>query len=203
VITVTSTVASITAEELTGRLRKFAAALALASAPSTAIELTVVTAKGYVRFEVPDEWTVLKAQTKPPVSALAFQISNPAGQGTPHSTNVAVSLTYTKTDSGKKAASRIGVQYGSATPSVSQEGAWTLYSQGADQGGVRYQVDDAKRDVAVVVVSIRFAWPELPANGSGYNEAMRAALRGVQNSVSGGFGIPPRRPGEVIRRPAQ
>ena len=181
----------------------FAAALALASAPSTAVELTVVTAKGYVQFEVPDEWTVLKAQTKPPVSAVAFQISKPADQGTPHATNVAVSLIDTKTDAGKKAASRIGVQYGSATPLVIQEGAWTLYSQGADQGGVRYQVVDATRDIADVVVSIRFAWPELPANGSGYNEAMRAALRGVQNSVSGGLGIPPPRPGEVNRRQGQ
>ncbi|WP_457424315.1 hypothetical protein [Roseateles sp. P5_E7] len=179
------------------------AALAMASAPATAVELTVVTTKGYVRFEVPDEWTVLKAQTKPPVSALAFQIANPADEGTPHSTNVAVSLMDTKTEAGKKAASRIGVQYGSASPVVSQEGAWTLYSQGADQGGVRYQVVDAARDIADVVVSIRFAWPELPANGAGYNEAMRAALRGVQNSVSGGLGIPPPRPGEVIRRPAQ
>jgi hypothetical protein len=181
----------------------FFAALALDSAAASAVELTLITSNGYVRFAVPDEWSVLKAQTKPPVSAMAFQVANPADEGTPHSTNVAVLLMDTKTEAGKKAASRIGAPVGTTPPAVSREGVWTLYSQSADQGSVRYQVVDATRDVADVVVSIRFAWPELPGNGSGYSEAMRAALRGVQASVSGELGMLPPRPGEIIRRPVQ
>src|SRR3989344_1481023 len=70
------------------------AALLLCGHITHAVELTVVTAKGYVRFTVPDEWQGLNAQTKPPLAAIAFQIPNSADDGTSHSTNVTVSIRF-------------------------------------------------------------------------------------------------------------
>lgn len=169
----------------------------------SAVELTVVTAGGYVRFTVPDEWQVLNAQTKPPASALVFQIANPADNGTQHSTNVIVSLFDLNTEQGKAAMSRVGKQYGPDAPTVSTKEGWTVYTQTADQQGAKYTIVDAIRKAADVTVSIRFAWPALSNNPANYDRSMITAMQAVQKSVTGGLGAPPARPGEVIRRPAQ
>jgi hypothetical protein len=138
--------------------------LLLGSSVASAVELTVVTERGFVRFTVPDEWKVLTTQTKPPVSTLVFQVENPADAGTPHSTNVAVSLMDINTEAGKSAESRIGKQYGPIAPKVASDNGWTKYTQNASQSGAQYTIVDATRHVADVVISIRFAWPELPKN---------------------------------------
>jgi hypothetical protein len=136
--------------------------LLLGAPAAGAVELTLVTEKGYVRFSVPDEWAVLKAQTKPPVSAMAFQVANPADDGTPHSTNVVVSLFDTSTEQGKAAAARVGKPYGPVQPQVRTRGDWTVYSQSASQHGATYHIVDAVRNAADVVVLVRFAWPCCP-----------------------------------------
>lgn len=177
--------------------------LLLIGSAASAVELTVVTERGYVRFTVPDEWKLLKTQTKPPVSSLVFQVENPADAGTPHSTNVAVSLMNTNTEAGKSAASRIGRQHGPVAPKVVTEEGWTVYSQNATQNGAQYAIVDATRNVADVVVFIRFAWPELSGNAPNYSASLLATMQSMQASMSGGMGVPPERPGEVIRRPQQ
>lgn len=186
-------------------MRTLLAALVLlvTTSAANAVELTVVTTKGYVRFSVPDEWRVLRMQTKPPVSAAAFQIANPADDGTPHSTNVVVSLFHIDYEQGRLAAQRVGRPYGGVPVEATTQGEWAIYSQTPSQQGTKYTVVDATRTLADVVVLIRFAWPSLPNNPSGYDKSMRAALAAVQDSVSGGLGPPPVKDGEVIRRPTQ
>jgi hypothetical protein len=173
--------------------------LLFASSAASAVELTIVTTKGYVRFSVPDDWRVLHMQTKPPVSVAAFQVSNPADDGTPHSTNVAVSLFHVEHEQGRLAADGLGKLHGTATPEL--QGEWTIYSQVRLQQATKYTVVDAKRNIADAVVLIRFAWPTLPNNPPDYDKTMHAAMAAVQGSVTGGLGALPVRDGEVIRRP--
>jgi len=169
---------------------------------AAAADFTVLTAKGYVRFTTPDQWAVLSMQTKPPVSVAAFQVANPADEGTPHSSNVAVSIFSAGTERGDAAASGVGQQYGKLPPSVSTLEGWTIYSQEAQQQGAAYTIIDAKRPFADVVVGLRFAWPHLAGNPPGYDQSMRRAFESLRRSVSYGSGIPALRPGEVLRRPA-
>ncbi|KQZ44209.1 hypothetical protein [Duganella sp. Root1480D1] len=166
-----------------------------------AAEFTIVTGKGYVRFTVPDQWAVLSMQTKPPVSVAAFQVANPADEGTPHSSNVAVSLFHVDAERGQTAASAIGKQFGALPPTVSTLEGWTIYTQQASQQGTAYTIIDAKKPFADVVVGLRFAWPHLAANPAGYDQSMNGAFESLRRSVSSGFGVPASRPGEVIRRP--
>lgn len=182
-------------------LRYLFAILLLFAPLAHAVELTIVTTTGYVRFSVPDDWGVMAMQTKPPVSVAAFQVFNPADQGTPHSTNAAVTLYYPDTERGRTALSVIGRAYGNAPPSKSEVDGWTLYEQHPSQNGTAYTVLDAKKAVADVVVGIRLAWPELPNNPPDYNSTMRNSFEALRQSVSGGLGVPSSRQGEVIRRP--
>ncbi|WP_139232636.1 hypothetical protein [Duganella sp. CF458] len=176
------------------------AMLAITSLASAA-EFTIVTAKGYVRFAVPDQWAVMAMQTKPPVSVAAFQVANPADGGTPHSSNVAVSLFHIETERGQAAASAIGKQYGRLPPSISTLEGWAIYTQEASQQGATYTIIDEKKPFADVVVGLRFAWPHLPANPPGYDQSMNRAFESLRRSVSSGLGAPASRPGEVVRRP--
>ena len=53
---------------------------------------TIVTQKGHVSFDVPNQWSVLMMRSRPPVTAAIFQIGDASDQGLPDSTNVAVNL---------------------------------------------------------------------------------------------------------------
>jgi hypothetical protein len=170
---------------------------------ASATEFTVLTVKGYVRFTVPDEWQVLAMNTMPPVSVAAFQVENPADEGTPHSTNVAISLFHIETERGKAAVASVGKAYGPVPPSVSALDGWTIYTQQAEQQGVAYTIIDAKKAFADVIVGLRLAWPRLAANPQGYEQSMDGAFEALRRSVNSGLGVPEPRPGEVVRRPTQ
>ena len=93
-----------------------AIALVAVSSLANPNEFAIRTTKGFVRFSVPDDWRVLSVQTKPPVSVATFQVGNPADEGTPHSTNVAVSLFHIGTERGQAAAAAVGRSYGPVAP---------------------------------------------------------------------------------------
>ncbi len=185
-------------------LRTALASLALLAAVSAqAVELSVVTTKGYVALAVPDDWRVLSTQTRPPISAMAFQIFNAADEGTQHSTNVAVSFFHVDFDRGRQAAEAPVRAYGEREPTVEAVGGWTTYSQEATQGGVKYVIVDARRPFADVVAAVRIAWPKLAGNPPDYDVRMRSAFDTLLRSVSGGLGPLPQKEGQVIRRPVQ
>jgi len=66
--------------------------LALWCFGAEAIELKILTTKGFVAFTVEDDWRVLSMQTKPPIAFAIFQVPNFADEGTPESTNLVISL---------------------------------------------------------------------------------------------------------------
>ncbi|WP_154668249.1 hypothetical protein [Pseudoduganella violaceinigra] len=181
----------------------FTVLLFIACFPASAVEFTLVTAKGYVRFAVPDEWIVLNMNTKPPVSVAAFQVPNPADEGTPHSTNVALTLFHVETERGRAAVSSVGKAYSPKPPVVSTLEGWTIYTQEAKQEGTTYSIIDAKKPCADVVVALRFAWPHLSSDPRGYDKSTSIAFEALRHSVTSGLGTPEPRAGEVVRRQAQ
>jgi hypothetical protein len=164
------------------------------------VRFTIITTKGYVGFSVPKDWRVLSLQSKPPVATVAFLAPNSADEGTPDSTNVAISLIQPDTDQGKSALSRVGKSYEGAVEASSHSG-WDCYSQGAHQKKTSYTLLDAKKSVADVVVSVRVAWPHLPKNPPGYDSEMRALFESLLDAIDGNLGVYTTKPGEVVRRP--
>src|SRR3954454_7972213 len=97
------------------------ALLILTSAASVeAVELTIITPKGSVSFTAADEWSAGPAQTKLPVAAIPFQVTDPADEGTPDSTNLVVSLYDQTSQAGRDGLRTIGKRYGSIPPMVSR-----------------------------------------------------------------------------------
>lgn len=175
-----------------------------ATSPAHAeIGLRIITPAGWVGFVAEDHWPVIATQTKFPVAVMAFQIPNTADQGTPDSTNLAISLIEIadKSQQAVSARAKIGRRIGDNNPIVDQVGDWKTYTQAAKQGDTTYFVVDATKNVADVQVSVRLAWPEIGPDPDQYRVGMNSLLDKFLRSVNGELGKYKPRPGEVTRRP--
>jgi hypothetical protein len=181
----------------------FGVVIFLLTAKAEAVELTTITPKGNVTFTAGDDWPVVSAQSKLPVAAFAYQIPDPADEGTPHSTNVSVSFYDLETTRGREAFTTIGKRYGTGEPKVSRIGEWQVLEQSVNQGGTGYVILDAHRAVADVTVAVRLAWPQLVAHARGYDRKMRDVFEKLLSSVRGELGQYKRRDGDVLRRPTR
>jgi hypothetical protein len=173
------------------------------SAAEAAVEFTVITTKGEVGFTAEDDWVVIGMQTKLPVAVVAFQIKDPADEGTQDSTNLAVNLYDLGTPQGREAIKKVGKKYGIDQPKASRVGDWQVFDQQSTQNGSVYTTLDARREVADVTVSVRLAWPHLKAHTKGHESAMRALFARVLASVHGRLGPHDAKPGEINRRPVR
>ena len=171
------------------------------SSAAEAVELTVVTTNGYVSFSAGDEWAVVATQSKLPVAVVAFQIKDPADEGTPDSTNVAVSLYDLNVPAGREGLKRLGRKYGSASPTVSRVDEWQVSDQRNSQNGTDYTILEARREVADVTVAVRLAWPHLKAHAQSHESEMRELFSKLLASVHGDLGQPEVRLGKTVRRP--
>lgn len=173
------------------------------SVKAEAVEMKMITDKGYVAFTVDDNWPVLAMDTKPPVSVAGFQIPNSADENTSESTNLSISIYHSDSEQVRKALSLIGKQYGTSTPKIEKFNDWIIYRQEPKQGLMDYSLIDAKKKVADVTVSVRIAWPHLNNNPINYSTEMEAIFHSVLNSVYGNVGPYKPKDGEIIRRPTQ
>jgi hypothetical protein len=171
------------------------------AAASDEVQFTIITPKGSVTFATGGEWTVGPVQTKLPVAVMAFQIQDPADEGTPDSTNVIISLYDPATPEGRHALETMGKSYGPVAPTASRVGEWQVFDQRAAKTGTEYTILDARRDVADVTVGVRLAWPHLPAHAKGHEAAMRRLFSRLLTSVHGELGEYKPRPGENVLRP--
>lgn len=177
--------------------------LGFVSSFANAVEIKIITEKGYVAFTVKDEWQVIAMQSKPPVAVAGFQILNSADENTSESSNLAISIFHVQYPQALEALKKVGQRYGSIDPKVENFKDWTVYRQQVNQGETIYSVLDAKKDVTDVAVGVRLAWPHLANNPPMYDREMELIFRTVLDSIYGGVGPYKPKDGEVIRRPTK
>jgi len=170
---------------------------------SSTVSFRLITQEGSVRFAVPGDWAVLSVQSLPPGPTFAFQVPNPADQGTPDSTNISVTIFRLSDKTADGARQVIGKAYGSAPPKISNYKTWTIYTQEASQGQTAYTIvdgvhDDNHLDTAV---AIRLAWPHLRRNAASYDADMQAQLRQLLDSVAIQGGAYTPASNEIVRQP--
>jgi len=163
-------------------------------------QLRIITAHGVVSFAADESWTVLSMQTKPPVSAVVFQLPNTADESTSHSSNLILKL-YDESGSARQAFEAPSPQYGEKPLETERWEEWRISRQEAHQGDVLYTIIDAKRSgIADVSASVRIAWPHLPDNAATYDKEMHALFRAFLGSIHGQLGAYVSKGGETIRR---
>jgi hypothetical protein len=145
---------------------------------------TVLTIFDRVQFSVPSDWAVISSKRESVKSAFIFQIKNPADEGTPDSTNLAVISYYlreptAKPENGKKP---LG-QEQTAKKQDLLEG-WDCSSFAKLQASTEYEIWDCHRWVAQCGIHVRLAWPHLHKNPPDYDKNMILALSDVLKSVA-------------------
>ena len=177
---------------------------ALSATPEWAdVEFKIVTESGFVAFAAAEEWPVVSMQPKMPVTASAFQIPNPADDGTPHSTNLAFMFYEHGSAQAARALRSVGKQLGTQKPSRENFLQWEVFRQEALQHATTYVVLDAKRELAGVTASVRLAWPRLLKNSVSYDADMKRLFETALRSVTEHVGEYVPAEGETVRRPSQ
>jgi hypothetical protein len=167
------------------------------------MEFKIVAAEGVVAFSVPETWRVVGMKSFPPVAGAAFQVVNPADEGTSDATNVAVDIYHTDDAAGRAGLALMGKAYGASTPHIDHYQGWTTYASEPTMTATPYTLIDATRPFADlhVTVGVRCAWPHLAKNAPGYDAQMLAACHALLGCIYGQTGPYTPAPGEVVRRP--
>ena len=152
------------------------------------VEFSLITALGWVRFTVSDDWAQISMQTKGPLKAAAFVIS-----GDPNSGNVvAVRIALYQIDS-PQASVAYSAAHDRAKGTKSRLGAWEIFTTEQKQENGGYTIRTAFRDIADVHVSVRLASPS-SSNAEG-------TFANLLKSFAGEVGSYQQRQDEKIRRP--
>ncbi|MGB8476175.1 MAG: hypothetical protein WCE61_19005, partial [Candidatus Acidiferrum sp.] len=152
----------------------------------------VLTVVDRFQFSVPGEWPVIASKSTAEKTVFAFQVPNPADEGTPDSTNLSIVSAYLKNAEDKAA-----FEKKASTPDHDAQAkklveGWQCRSFSAMQKSTQYVVWDCYRVVADCGVSVRMAWPHLPKNPSDYDIQMESVLSDFLTSVSPAKKLPKR-----------
>lgn len=172
----------------------FATAIA---AGTDMVDFTIV---NRAQFSVPANWPVIANKSTNEKTIFAFQIPNPADEGTPDSSNLSIIATDLKTAQDRNA-------FQTQTSSTDQNAqekklveGWRCGTFSAAQKSTKtqYVIWDCRRTIAECGVSVRMAWPHLPKNSPGFDDQMEKVLSSFLTSV-GPFKDVPK--SGVLRRP--
>ena len=150
----------------------------------SAADRVVFSIVGRIHFTVPGDWKVISSKSDAVNTVFAFQIPNPADEGTPDSTNLVV-VAYNLKD---RSAKTMFEKKESTPDQGAQEGKlmdhWNCTTFSAMQGSTEYKDWDCVRKIADCGVYVRAAWPHLPKNSPQYDKTMEANLAEVLKSIA-------------------
>ncbi len=137
-----------------------------------------------IQFSVPSDWRVISSKSDAMNTVFAFQIPNPAEEGTPDSTNLVIVASDLKQPGAKIAFEKKASSPEQKAQKKKLVDHWGCSNFSAMQGSTEYEIWDCFRTVTDCGVYVRAAWPHLPKNPSEYNKTMETRLAEVLNSVA-------------------
>jgi hypothetical protein len=144
-----------------------------------------------VKFAVPADWKVISSKSDAEITVFAFQIPNPADEGTPDSTNLAFIASHLKDPAARSAFEKKASRREPNAKDKKLVDKWSCTSFSGKQGTTTYEAWDCYRIVGECGVYVRIAWPHLPKNPPDYDKDMEAALEEVLKSVAPSPNVPP------------
>lgn len=169
---------------------------AVASQPGL-VDFTIV---DRIQFSVPGDWPVITSKSTSEKTVFAFQVPNPADEGTPDSSDLSIIATDLRTAQDKDAfQTQPRDNSHNAVERKLVEG-WDCSSSSAVQNSTRteYVIWDCRRVIHDCGVFVRVAWPHLPKNSPDYDDQMVKVLTNFLTSVAPFKGLPK---SGVLRKP--
>jgi hypothetical protein len=137
-----------------------------------------------VEFTVPMDWPVVKKKSELARSLFIFEIPNPATEGTPDSTTLAVEAFDLKDPDAKGAFDANPLPEGRNVQSRKFAEGWDCSSYVTMHDLTTYDVWACRRTLNNGGVFIHLTWPHLQGNPPDYAKQMRSTLTGVLKSVA-------------------
>jgi hypothetical protein len=151
------------------------------------VRLTIV---DRVAFTVPGNWAALITKSDAEKTVFAFQIPNPADEGTPDSTNVVVVSSHLANDDERAAFQKTANMPKDGPSQRSLTEGWQCWNFSAKQDKTPYQIWDCYRVINECGVHVRDSWPELPKNPSDFDQSMEVVLSELLQSFAPAQKIP-------------
>lgn len=129
-----------------------------------------------IQFSVPGHWPVIASKSSPEKTVFAFQIPNPADEGTSDSTNLVITSSSLKDAKDREAFDKRAATSEGAAVGKSLVDGWRCRSFTAIQDKTQYVVWDCYREMADCGIFVRLAWPHLPKNSTDHDKQMEDLL---------------------------
>jgi hypothetical protein len=156
----------------------------VASAALCAGDRVVFSIYARIQFSVPSDWLVISSKSDTVNTVFAFQIPNPAEEGTPDSTNLVIVASDLKQPGAKTAFEKKASNPEQKAQKRKLADHWGCSSFSATQGSTEYEIWDCFRSVTDCGVYVRAAWPHLPKNPPEFDKTMGTRLAELLNSVA-------------------
>lgn len=167
---------------------------------AAATDLVDFTIVNRIQFSVPANWPVIANKSTSEKTVFAFQIPNPADNGTTDSSNLSIIATDLRTPQDKDAfqTEAPNADHNALEKKLVEGWRCATFSAIQHSTQIQYSVWDCRRIVVDSGVSVRIAWPHLPKNPADYDNQMQIVLSNFLTSVSPFKGVPK---SGVLRRP--
>jgi hypothetical protein len=160
-----------------------AVSLLFTASPSIAADRVVFTIVDRVQFSVPGDWAVISSKSTPEKTVFAFQIPNPADEGSSDSSNLVIVSSYLKNAEDRAAFEKKASNPEHDAQEKNLVDGWRCSSFSATPKSTQYVDWDCYRVVADCGVFIRVAWPHLLKNPPDYDKQMETVLSDFLTSV--------------------
>ena len=164
----------------------FAAAIAAAT---DMVDFTIV---NRVQFSVPADWPVIANKSTNEKTVFAFQIPNPADEGTSDSSNLSIIATDLKTTQDRDAFQKqpSSPDHNAQEKKLVEDWGCGTFSAAQQSTKTQYVIWDCRRTIADCGISVRTAWPHLPKNPPDFDKQMETVLTNFLTSVGPFKGVP-------------
>lgn len=156
----------------------------LASTALCAEDRVVFSIYARIQFSVPSDWRVISSKSDAMNTVFAFQMPNPAEEGTPDSTNLVIVASDLKQPGAKTAFEKKASNREQKAQKRDLVDHWDCSRFSAMQGSTEYEIWDCFRTVTDCGVYVRAAWPHLPKNPPEYDKTMDTRLAEILKSVA-------------------
>lgn len=142
---------------------------------------------GAVRFKVPSGWTAMMQKTDGNPQAIAFQVPDPAAQGSDDATSVTVKTRHLANDSQFGVIVREQIDHARQQPGYEADATGTdasTHRYHVVRGQTKYAVRDSFREVGGVAVEVRCQRPLLDATPAAWSAQFDADCSAVVASLA-------------------
>ncbi len=158
--------------------------LLLALSVANAAENVIHLQSEQVSLRCPASWVIIAHKLGSPSDVVAFQILNPADDGSDNSTNLSViAFDLRQTEAMLKFTQAI-LEHEKQKHPVKEAGEWAINTWSDKQGDTSYEIRDCYRTAKPFGIHVRLAIPKLPKTTKDWSDKLETDFKKLLGSIT-------------------